>query len=208
MDASRSNPSGSVEHATRECKTFEKRYFLAEQTETGSDPHLVACVRCRDGVRRDRLALAALRAAAGEGSGRTAVVLTRSRRSNLLERPGCAFAWGRVPGLDWRSGAMVAAAAITSILIGAWTLFQPPSPADRNRTVAGLASVPAGVDLEVANVGSAVTLSWESARDGEHRVLRATDPRDLASGRVEVVRGNRWVDPDTNGSRLVFYVVD
>jgi hypothetical protein len=56
--------------------------------------------------------------------------------------------------------------------------------------------------------GSAVTLSWKSDGRPEHRVIRATDPRDLAAGRTEVVRGSQWVDPDTNGSKVVFYVVE
>jgi hypothetical protein len=65
-----------------------------------------------------------------------------------------------------------------------------------------------GADLQVVAEGSAVRLSWHSDGQTEHRVIRATDPRDLESGRVATVQGNQWVDPDANGARVVFYVVD
>jgi hypothetical protein len=65
-----------------------------------------------------------------------------------------------------------------------------------------------GADLNVVADGSAVRLSWGSDGRNEHRVSRATDPRDLSYARVATVRGNHWIDPETNGARVVFYRVE
>src|SRR5437867_4134373 len=83
--------------------------------------HLDGCAPCREEVRRDRTALATLRAAAQsaaselEESGNGA--LSPARRRLVLDRatarPG--LGWGLVPVLDWRPALAVATAAVVMV---------------------------------------------------------------------------------------------
>ena len=176
-----------------------------------TESHLQSCTECRDEVRRERLALAALRnaAAALSSDARATGVeaFTPARRRLLLEsaarRPG--LGWGLLPLLDWRPAVGVAAAAAMALTLG---LGARSLTGVRTGDPVRLASVVSGEDLQVVADGPAVMLRWNSDGRPEHRVARATNPRDLAAGRVAVVRGTEWVDPDTNGARVVFYQVD
>jgi len=203
----------------RACARFLLQAAAAERSgDAVADPrpsHADTCETCREEIQRQRTALAALRRAAeamaadAEESG--AAALSAGRRRVVLEqataRPG--VGWGLLPLLDWRpAGAMAAAAAVTVVIgLGAWSL-EPANLGSRESSTTQLASVAIGADLQVVAEGSAVRLSWSSDGRTEHRVIRATDPRDLESGRVATVQGNQWVDPDANGARVVFYVVD
>jgi hypothetical protein len=112
-----------------------------------------------------------------------------------------------LPLLDWRPALAVGAAAAVALTVGLGTRVLTPL-ASRPEPDIQLASSGGRTDLQVVADGSEVTLRWQGDGQTEHRVIRATDPRNLAGGKVEMVRGSQWVDPDTNGSRVVFYVVD
>ena len=196
---------------SRACRRFLRQ---ADDYRSGEVPeHLASCIGCQDEIRRERAAVAALHTAAVamnfEAQEKGANSLSPERRRLILQtperRPG--LGWGLVPLLDWRPAMVVAAAAAVALTVGLGARALTPY-ASRPDADLRLASTGGGTDLQVVAEGSAVTLSWQADGRSVHRVIRATDPRDLAAGRVEVVRGSQWVDPDTNGSRVVYYVVD
>jgi anti-sigma factor RsiW len=196
----------------RACANVLRQVAGSGTLTTSVESHLQSCTDCADEVRRERLALAALRNAAAALSSDAresgADAFTPARRlllDSTVRRPG--LGWGLLPLLDWRPAMGVAAAALVALTLGLGAKALTPDGPQAD-TGLRLASVVAGTDLQVVADGSAVTLSWKSDGRPEHRVIRATDPRDLAAGRTEVVRGSQWVDPDTNGSKVVFYVVE
>jgi len=194
----------------RACTRALRQLALDRPAAVAAD-HLATCNACRDEVARQRIALNALRAAAvaltAEASDLGGDILSAPRRRAVLSAAGRrpALGWGLLPLLDWRPLAGMAAAAAVTIAVGlsAWSL--DPRRMDARGPVE-VASVASG--LQVNTDGTAVRLKWDSDGRAEHRVIRATDPRRLAAGRVATVRGDEWVDPDTNGARVVFYRVD
>jgi len=110
--------------------------------------------------------------------------------------------WNLLPLWDFRAAAGAAAAvALAVVALAVLPLAEAPAPA----RVIPAAAVE---DLRVSNIDGRVMLQWNSAEPGRHRVIRATDPRTLATAPAQEVEGNTWVDPDTNGARLVFYRVE
>ncbi len=144
-------------------------------------------------------------ALAGPGEARS---LSSERREAVLGQAvqavqSAAPRWGLVPLRDFRAALGAAAAvALALVALAVLPLTGPPGPS---------AVVPAGAaveDLRVSNSEGHVVLQWDSAEPGRHRVIRATDPRALSTAPAQLVEGNTWVDPDTNGARLVFYRVE
>ena len=144
-------------------------------------------------------------ALAGPGEDRS---LSSERRAAVLSQAGQAVQpgaprWGLVTLWDFRAAAGAAAAVVVALAaLAVLPLTEAPAPP---------VVVPAGAaveNLRVNNTDGHVVLQWSSAGPGRHRVIRATDPRALATAPAQVVEGTTWVDPDTNGARLVFYRVE
>ena len=109
--------------------------------------------------------------------------------------------WNLVPLWNFRAAAGAAAAVVLAVVaLAVLPLAEAPAPA----RVVPAAAVQ---DLRVSNDDGHVVLQWNSVESGRHRVIRSTDPR-MASAPAQEVEGNIWVDPDTNGARLVFYRVE
>ena len=111
--------------------------------------------------------------------------------------------WALMPFWASRAAAGAAAAVVLAVVaLAVLPLGDAPAPS---------LTVPAGTaveNLRVDSSGGHVVLQWNATESGRHRVIRATDPRALSSAPAELVEGNTWVDPDTNGARLVFYRVE
>ena len=161
-----------------------------------------------DDPRRMRIAIQALKDAAAVEEGEK---LSPARRRAILDRePARAgLGWLLLPPLDL--GRSVALAAVAALVVGV-ALF----PALRDGQAPGIGVprpeiVPAAAGVEELALyarGSSVELTWRSDGRSEHRVVRATDPRDLASAPRTVVQGNTWIDPEPNGARVIYYLVE
>ena len=151
-------------------------------------------------------AMAAFRAAlSGPGEDRS---LSSERRAAVLSQAVQAVhsrapRWALGTLWDFRAAAGAAAAVVVALVALA---VLPPSEAPAPPRVAPVGT--AVEDLRVSHRDGHVVLHWDSAEPGRHRVIRATDPRTLATAPAHEVEGNTWVDPDTNGARLVFYRVE
>ncbi len=160
-----------------------------DQTKPGSSP-LAAAVR-----------------EALSGPGEVPSLSSARREAVLRQAVGAAESraprWGLVGLRDFRAAVGAAAAVVVALVVLAvLPLSEAPGPS---------VVVPAGAAVEhlrVSNSEGHVVLQWNSAEPGRHRVIRATDPRALSTAPAQLVEGNTWVDPDTNGARLVFYRVE
>jgi len=158
-------------------------------TRTGGSPSSAAFRDALSGPGEDR----------SLSSERRAAVLSQAVQALQSRAPR----WSLVPLWDFRAAAGAAAAVVVALVALA---VLPPAEAP-----APFVDVPAAAavrDLRVSNNDGHVVLQWNSAESGRHRVIRATDPRTLATAPAQEVEGNTWVDPDTNGARLVFYRVE
>ena len=174
-----------------------------------------------DEARQDREIIQALREASAAGS------LEPQRRVALLDasqRPTGGWLANLLPPVPLGAGralagatAMAAVALLVTVsLLGPGSVLEGelPAPTGHEGSVGALAvqvpppaaAVAAG--LQVTEQQGEVILHWSSPGDRPHRVVRATDPRQLDSAPAEVVHGDTWVDPNTNGSRIVFYRVE
>ncbi len=131
--------------------------------------------------------------------------LTRERRRVVLEEALQRPTGGLFPLLDLRR-ALGAAAAVV-LAVGALAVFQLGPKLTQQDATAVAAGNSIG-DLRVSSSDGRVVLEWSAAASATHRVVRATDPRELATAPAHEVHGNTWVDPETNGARLIFYRVD
>jgi hypothetical protein len=174
-----------------------------------------------DETRQDREILQALREASEADS------LEPRRRVTVLDAAGSPRSgWLAIllPPVPLGAGrALAGAAAMAAVaLLATVSLLGPESALEGELPAttgpegpAGALAVdvpaPAGgvaAGLQVTEQQGAVILHWSSPGDRPHRVVRATDPRQLDSAPAEVVHGDTWVDPNTNGSRIVFYRVE
>lgn len=135
-------------------------------------------------------------------------VLSPARRRAVLADAGRPrrTGWLSIPALR-PSWALAAAAALVAVMV-APLAFRGVGPAPAVSEMAP-AAVPVSVEgLEVLSDGDHVVLRWKASGSGSYRVIRATDPRQLAAGEGEVIRGTTWTDPERNGSAVVFYRVE
>jgi anti-sigma-K factor RskA len=131
--------------------------------------------------------------------------LSSERRETVLTQAVQAPAprWALAPLWDFRAVAGAAVAVVLALAaMAVMPLGDAPGPS------ATLPAAASAADLRVDNSGGHVVLQWDSAESGRHRVIRATDPQALSNAPAHVVEGNTWVDPDTNGARLIFYRVE
>ena len=157
-------------------------------TKTGDSPSMATLGEALRGPGEDR----------SLSSERREAVLTQAVQAVKTRAPR----WNLLPLWDFRAAAGAAAAvALAVVALAVLPLAEAPAPA----RVIPAAAVE---DLRVSNIDGRVMLQWNSAEPGRHRVIRATDPRTLATAPAQEVEGNTWVDPDTNGARLVFYRVE
>jgi hypothetical protein len=76
----------------------------------------------------------------------------------------------------------------------------------RDRRAEPARETPVRIDVQAEDGG--VRLAWSDGRGKPYRVYKSTDPRLLGRGPAREVRGNQWVDSESDSAPVVFYRVE